>query len=321
MCAIFGLIDYNHVLSAKHRAKILQVLSKECEVRGTDATGFAYNSRGRLCVYKRPLPAHKMHLCLPPDANIVMGHTRMATQGDQKFNQNNHPFKGFADVPFALAHNGVIYNDNTIQLLHNFADSSIKTDSYVAVQLVEEQKKLNFKSLKTMAEELHGSFMFTLLDSRNNMYFVRGDNPIAIYRYNGFYVYASTNDILQSAMTKLGLDSFKREIVKMSGGDILKITATGELENSKFDYYNDFYDYYGFGGYRQITPKNDTRYSQVKDYATAMGFDADEIDMLLDYGYDYDEIEELLYEPTAFKEAISEICGIYEDELCEAFCT
>ena len=47
MCAIFGLIDYNHTLNAKQREKVLRVLSHECEERGTDATGYAYNSRGK----------------------------------------------------------------------------------------------------------------------------------------------------------------------------------------------------------------------------------------------------------------------------------
>ena len=48
MCAIFGLIDYNHTLNAKQREKLLRVLSEECEVRGTDATGYAFNHNGKL---------------------------------------------------------------------------------------------------------------------------------------------------------------------------------------------------------------------------------------------------------------------------------
>ena len=83
MCAIFGLIDYNHTLNAKQREKVLHVLSQECEERGTDATGFAYNSRGKLTIYKRPFAAHNVHLKLREDANVIMGHTRMATQGNK----------------------------------------------------------------------------------------------------------------------------------------------------------------------------------------------------------------------------------------------
>ncbi len=79
MCAVFGLIDYGGTFSAKQRAKILNVLSRECEIRGTDAMGFAYNKNGHLKIYKRPVPASKMRLKLPSDANVIHGHTRMTT--------------------------------------------------------------------------------------------------------------------------------------------------------------------------------------------------------------------------------------------------
>ena len=39
MCAIFGLIDYNHTLNAKQREKLLRVLSEECEERAEVSVG------------------------------------------------------------------------------------------------------------------------------------------------------------------------------------------------------------------------------------------------------------------------------------------
>ena len=41
MCCLFGLIDYAECFSAYDKSKIISVLSKECEIRGTDATGIA----------------------------------------------------------------------------------------------------------------------------------------------------------------------------------------------------------------------------------------------------------------------------------------
>ena len=67
MCAIFGLIDYNRTLNAKQRQRLLRVLSEECEERGTDATGYAFNQNGKLTIFKRPYSAHKVHLRLPED--------------------------------------------------------------------------------------------------------------------------------------------------------------------------------------------------------------------------------------------------------------
>lgn len=77
----------------------------------------------------------------------------------------------------------------------------VKTDSYIAVQLLEQQKSLDIQSISEMAELVEGSFVFTVLDENNNLYFVKGDNPLALYHYDtcGLYVYASTEAILDRA--------------------------------------------------------------------------------------------------------------------------
>ena len=61
MCAIFGLLDYRNNFSGPQKDKLLHILSSECEARGTDATGIAYNTSRGLQVYKRPLAAHRLH--------------------------------------------------------------------------------------------------------------------------------------------------------------------------------------------------------------------------------------------------------------------
>lgn len=229
MCSLFGLIDYQSVLSTREKNRILSMLSRECEVRGTDATGIAYNYNGRIQVYKRPLPAHKLRFRVPHGVNIVMGHTRMATQGHARFNQNNHPWSAGR---FALAHNGVLYNDRELRRSEGLPKTSVETDSFVAVQLLEREKALNFQSLKMMAEKVQGSFVFTVLDRRNNLYFVRGDNPLAIFCYKGFYLYASTAEILTRVERRLGL-RHEAEI-KTAEGDILKIDRDGQCTYGSF---------------------------------------------------------------------------------------
>ena len=140
-------------------------------MRGTDATGIAYNFAGRLRIYKRPLPAHKMRLHVPNGVSVIMGHTRMTTQGSEKHNQNNHPFAGkVAKKSFALAHNGVLWNDKALGLAEQLPETSVETDSYVAVQLIEKQNTLDFDSLQVMAEKVEGSFVFTVLDSEDSIW-------------------------------------------------------------------------------------------------------------------------------------------------------
>ena len=51
----------------------------------------------------------------------------------------------------------------------------IETDSYIAVQLLEKCKALDFQSLKCMAEKVEGSFVFTVLDRKNSIWFVKGE--------------------------------------------------------------------------------------------------------------------------------------------------
>ena len=110
----------------------------------------------------------------------------------------------------------------------NLPDTHIQTDSYVAVQLLEQQKTLDFTTISAMAEKIQGSFVFTVLDRDDNLYFVRGDNPLAIFDFGGFYLYASTEEILRRAMRKLRLHH--QEAVHTEEGDILKIDRIGQCK-------------------------------------------------------------------------------------------
>ena len=116
MCSIFGLLDYKGNLTPEERLRIIRILSTAAEMRGTDATGIAYVKEGGMQIQKAPRPAHEMRYRIEPEARYIMGHTRMTTQGSEKKNYNNHPFQGKAGgVPFALAHNGVLYNDHELR--------------------------------------------------------------------------------------------------------------------------------------------------------------------------------------------------------------
>ena len=135
MCCLYGFVDYGHQLSRKARHRLLTVLSTACEARGMDATGIAYNAGGMQNIFKRPIPAHLMWYRVPVEATIVMGHTRMTTQGSALRNENNHPFQGKIldrrgnTAKFALAHNGVLYNDKKLRKEFNLPATKIETDN------------------------------------------------------------------------------------------------------------------------------------------------------------------------------------------------
>lgn len=310
MCSLFGLIDFNEVLTAKKKNKILNTLATVCECRGTDATGIAYNLNGKLKIYKRPVPAHKLNIRLPDGVKTIMGHTRMTTQGNAKHNQNNHPFSGYADGKhFAFAHNGMIWNDLELRLNERLPVTDIETDSYIGVQLIEKENTLDFNSLKNMAEKVKGSFVFTVLDNDNSIWFVKGDNPLSIFYYDCFLIYASTTEILNKSIKLLKLGRPKK-IYTPSEGDILHINSSGQIESSFFtpDFSGLFYNYnlYDFG-----MCYSTNSYDELISVASSMGISPDEIMALMDYGCERDEIEELLYDPSLLHEIAAELLYSY----------
>ena len=91
MCCLFGLVDYRRSLTVPQKNRLVSALAHAAEIRGTDATGIAYLRNRHLTVYKRPCAAHLMQFQVPPTSRVIMGHTRMTTQGSEKKNYNNHP--------------------------------------------------------------------------------------------------------------------------------------------------------------------------------------------------------------------------------------
>ena len=126
MCALFGWLDYKGIVSDRLLKKLTQALANAAEERGTDASGIAYVKSDKVTIYKRPKPAHKIRFNAPSGTRAVMGHTRMTTQGNEKFNYNNHPFYGHANVEFAFAHNGVLYNDKELRVEKHLPQTQIE---------------------------------------------------------------------------------------------------------------------------------------------------------------------------------------------------
>ena len=94
MCGLFGFSDLQHSLTEKQASALANSLARASAVRGQDATGIAYVQSGKLRIYKRPKPAARMQLRLPKGTTQLLGHVRMTTQGSEKKNYNNHPFRG-----------------------------------------------------------------------------------------------------------------------------------------------------------------------------------------------------------------------------------
>ena len=233
-----------------------------------------------------------------------MGHTRMTTQGSAKKNYNNHPFFGCVKGKrFALAHSGVLWNDRGLRHTKHLPKTKIQTDSYVAVQLLEQQKALDFDSLAKMAEQVEGSFSFAVLDEQDALWIVKGDSPLSIAYFPecGVYVYASTVEILNKALTRCGKQLGHRRTVEVEMGDLLKIDRRGHITRATFDaskLCRPSWEYWSSSLYAE-PPKTESEHIRLlKSVARAFGFTGEMIDRLLDQGFTTDDIEEILYEGT-----------------------
>ncbi|MDO5399082.1 MAG: class II glutamine amidotransferase, partial [bacterium] len=180
MCGLYGFFNYSGQ-NIKNLSTLTNCLAEQAAVRGTDATGIAYNDNGKLVIHKEPKSAYALNLKHPDNIVCVTGHTRHATQGNKKQNYNNHPFgSSCKNLRFALCHNGILSNDVSLKKEYHLPKTKIGTDSYVAVQLLERIKKLNIDNVKFMVETVMGSFAFTILDSSDTLWLVRGNSPLSL---------------------------------------------------------------------------------------------------------------------------------------------
>ena len=305
MCGLFGFSRYgtNHIPKL---SSLTNALAVESSVRGTDATGIAVCNNGKISITKDSKPAYKMEFKHSDDILALTGHTRHSTQGSEKRNYNNHPFIGkTSSSSFALSHNGVLMNDEELRKKLSLPKTKIETDSYIAVQLIESKKALNCENIKYMAETIKGSFSFSILDDKNNLYLIKGDSPLSLLHFplQKIYVYASTDNILYKALidSPLFKDLKKGEFEELSidEGEILTIASSGELTRSTFDfcysYCRNWWDYGCYSSSSAILDEDADLIDYLKMAASFEGHEPEIVDSLFKEGFTYDEIEEYIY--------------------------
>jgi glucosamine 6-phosphate synthetase-like amidotransferase/phosphosugar isomerase protein len=311
MCGLFGFSSYDEQ-PVKELSKLTNSLARQSAVRGTDATGIAYCRGGSINIHKEPRAADKMTFKHSDEVKVLTGHTRHGTQGSEKKNHNNHPFQGkVGNVRFALAHNGVLWNDDELKIKYRLPKTKIETDSYVAVQLIEYKRALNPDSIRFMAEQVDGSFSFSILDDKNNLYLVKGDSPLSILHFPRLkmYVYASTDEILYKALVDSPLfAALKRgeyEVVPISTGDILVFQTDGHVERHRFQFRYSYGRDWWSSGLHSSTEKDkvkeadavdQTYIEDLKYFAMYQGLDPDWVDELLAQGITLEEVESYIYE-------------------------
>ena len=185
MCGIMGYMCFGEKRPSKeHITEMFSLL----ETRGRDASGFAFIENEQLVVQKAPIKSSLYvksedwkKVILP---KIMILHTRAATQGSNKNNNNNHPL--YSKSGLALIHNGIIYNDKEI-FGKNQRDGEVDSEAILAVL----SSKGKGDKIKRVFDRLEGSFAFAVInkDEPEKLTLVKKDNPIDLY-------YDDRNDIL-----------------------------------------------------------------------------------------------------------------------------
>jgi len=219
-------------------------------------------------------------------------------------------------MEFAFAHNGVLHNDMQLRREKQLPVTDIETDSYVAVQLIEMQKELNFDTLRSMAEDVRGSFTFTILDETNALWFVKGSSPLYLIYFPELklYVYSSTASIMKTALKHTPLRWMHYEVIEADEGDILRIDHNGKITRDRFRVPTVFNTTFGGSHYRysvsditgwdyeyddataeELNKLSESDYADLLDLCGYFGVSEMEVLRLRHMGYTYDEIEEYLF--------------------------
>ena len=199
---------------------------------------------------------------------------------------------------------------------YHLPKTPIETDSYVAVQLLEQEKQLYAESIKKMAELVNGSFVFTILRNDNTLFLVKGNNPLTLYHFPalGLYVYASTKTILDNALQQVNLSDKCCEI-DVSEGEIVEIAANGKHSKTTFaiqNYTHSVFSPYNWDNLNWY--ETEEQEECLLEYCRMFGVPEEDVYLLLDYGFSADEIEEMLMNPNLLEDALAEISVLEQED-------
>ena len=287
MCGIGGFSLSN--TSKISPRKLSNAMFSELDVRGNQASGFAYQSKNASGFFKNAVAGSKLNLrSMSRQAKVAILHTRYATHGTIGDNANNHPVLS-PDKNISLVHNGVIYNHDIVRGELPFKLPEV--DSSVIPAMLQ-----NFNNDLDKFSMLDGDAAVAWLDETDQLTLRVArvsHSPLTVAQTkDGSFFFASTETILRNALKRAGIKITYIEsvpeltlLVVRNG----KIDEVIELPKLDTKYQTNWgYDY---KSYRKMTSGNkpsssNTTPSYVK-YQSAFG----DVEVPNDWFYAGDEFE------------------------------
>ncbi len=251
---------------------------------------------------------------------FLVGHNRLATQGDSRNNGNNHPFES---ENFLLVHNGIINNDDVLKKTYQLQYSG-ETDSLAILYLLEHYYKSNNnvqECIKKVCSQLEGSFSVMVYNKNDgNLYYFKNDLTefsFGLFAIEGKKVLVGSTE--EDNLKQLYKDSemifrrpayHNRVIATARAGVIYVINNECIKEGMRFSFPH--YCQYGFGGATKGAIDEEVM-ETVETFVWDVLNEIGEIDYDVDYK---DETVLFRTKDRAVKEIIERLCP-YAYELNE----
>ena len=223
MCGIFGIvIGENLKLSPPELMQLVNNMFKLSESRGKEASGLALRFGEFIYVLKEPITSSKL-IKTPAYKNlfnhtlkskaydgiqlrapiIVLGHSRLQTNGLSEINTNNQPVVKDGTVGI---HNGIIVNDSELWKSFPILKKNYDVDTEVflcLLQMFRRQGKSIVEAVRLVFEQIEGSASVAIqFDDENNLVLATntGSLYMALSKNGKILVFASEKYILQQAL-------------------------------------------------------------------------------------------------------------------------
>jgi len=212
---------------------------EKLEYRGYDSAGMAGIEKNEIRIFKEEGMVKNIQTFAKNfKSNFVISHTRWATHGGPN-KHNAHPHLSY-DEKFAIVHNGII--ENYQQIKENLINKNInfvsETDSECICNYIASQKGKTIDRIKTLFNELKGSYAVGLLDKENK-------RLIGFRKQSPLYVAKTTKGIMLASdiMCFIGIakDYYpleEKEIAVITNRRLKIYNSEGKLIKPKFKVLN-----------------------------------------------------------------------------------